>query len=196
MRIVAIGAHPDDVEFGCGGTLIRFIKSGWEVQLIVMTCSSGERCKEMDEAAVYAGWNVFHCEFVDTLVPCNQRSIKVIEEQLAKGADIVFTHYPEDSHQDHINTTRSTLAATRNSRNVLYYEGFTTLNFYPSVFVELDSVGLIHKMAALAKHASQVTKTNITGRHVLDMADANAISRGIMARTKHAEGFVPVRLVY
>jgi len=37
MRIVAIGAHPDDVEFGCGGTLIRFIKSGWEVQLIVMT---------------------------------------------------------------------------------------------------------------------------------------------------------------
>lgn len=196
-RILAVGAHPDDVEFGCGGALARFIKEGCIVTVFVMTCGSVERDIELDNAAKSGSWHIERGGWQDTKILCDVRGIGKIEHQLReKKIDLVFTHYLEDTHQDHINTTRMVLAATRNVKSVLYYEGFTTMNFKPSIFVKLNDVELIKKLEILSKHGSQVTKTNITGRNVLDMADSMAVSRGMMARTKYAEGFVPVRVVY
>jgi LmbE family N-acetylglucosaminyl deacetylase len=75
----------------------------------------------------------------------------------------------------------------------LFFEGPTTQNFSPSVFVDVDAV-LEQKVAALEAHASQVNKTNIKGLTVVDIARSSAHFRGIQGRVRNAEGFVPLRL--
>ncbi|OGB91563.1 MAG: hypothetical protein A2Z31_08140 [candidate division NC10 bacterium RBG_16_65_8] len=61
------------------------------------------------------------------------------------------------------------------------------------MFVDVDVV-LERKVAALEAHASQVTKTNIEGLTILDIARSSAHFRGIQGRVRNAEGFVPLRL--
>ena len=87
----------------------------------------------------------------------------------------------------------STMTATRYTKNVLFYEGPTTQNFSPTVFVDIDSV-LERKTEALLAHKSQVEKTNIEGLTLIDMIRSSAHFRGIQGRVKNAEGFVPLRL--
>ena len=60
MKILAIGAHPDDIEFGCGGTLIKYGLKGHDIYLLVMTeggmgGNQVERRKEQEEAAQLLG---------------------------------------------------------------------------------------------------------------------------------------------
>ncbi|MCX5679173.1 MAG: PIG-L family deacetylase [Candidatus Omnitrophica bacterium] len=60
MNILAIGAHPDDIEFGCGGTLLKYSSSGHRVFLLVLTKGGfgGDpdvRSKEQKEAALFLG---------------------------------------------------------------------------------------------------------------------------------------------
>ncbi len=87
----------------------------------------------------------------------------------------------------------STMTATRYTKNVLFYEGPTTQNFSPTVFVDIDSV-LERKTEALLAHKSQVEKTNIEGLTLIDMIRSSAHFRGIQGRVKNAEGFIPLRL--
>ena len=87
----------------------------------------------------------------------------------------------------------STITATRYTHNVLFYEGPTTQNFSPNVFVNIDGT-LQEKIAALQAHASQVTKTNIEGMNILDLVQSSAHFRGIQGRVRNAEAFVPLRL--
>ncbi len=80
-----------------------------------------------------------------------------------------------------------------NTRNVLFYEGPTTQNFSPTVFVDIDDV-LGRKVDAVNAHATQVDKTNIQDLTIIDLARAASHFRGIQARVKNAEGFMPLRL--
>jgi len=105
----------------------------------------------------------------------------------------IFVHYGDDTHQDHRHLATCTVTATRYTRNVLFYEGPTTQNFTPTVFVNIGSV-LDKKLDALRAHDSQVMKTNIEGLSILDVARSSAHFRGIQGRVRSAEGFVPLRL--
>lgn len=200
MRILAIGAHPDDIEAGCGGTLIKYARQGHEVFLLVMTegGSGGEgpiRRREQEEATgVLQVAKLFWGGFQDTAIPLDRESIQRVESSIRETQpDFIFVHHQDDTHQDHRHLSVATITATRYTRNVLFYEGPTTRNFSPSVFVDIDTV-LERKIAALEAHASQVTKTNIEGLTVVDIARSSAHFRGIQGRVRNAEGFVPLRL--
>ena len=86
------------------------------------------------------------------------------------------------------------MAATRYIPNFLFYEGPTSQNFNPNVYVDISST-LDTKMALLEAHASQMTKTHIEDTTILDMARSAATFRGIQARVRYAEGFVSQRLL-
>jgi LmbE family N-acetylglucosaminyl deacetylase len=200
MRILAIGAHPDDVEIGCGGTLIKYARQGHDVSLLIMTDGGGGgdgaiRRREQDTAArLLRATKVFWGEYTDTAIPLDRAIIQRVEGVIREvHPDFIFVHYHDDTHQDHRHLATSTITATRYTRNVLFYEGPTTQNFSPSIFVDIDSV-LNDKLASLQAHASQVSKTNIEGLNILDIARSSAHFRGIQGRVRNAEGFVPLRL--
>ena len=200
MRILAIGAHPDDVEFGCGGTLIKYARQGHDVSLLVMTDGGGGgvgriRRQEQQAAGDILGVSrLYWGEYPDTAIPLDRESIQRVERVILDvRPDFIFVHSQDDTHQDHRHLSVATITATRYTRNVLFYEGPTTQNFSPNVFVNIDGI-LQDKIAALQAHGSQVTKTNIEGMNILDIVHSSAHFRGIQGRVRNAEAFVPLRL--
>ncbi|MEI8190342.1 MAG: PIG-L family deacetylase, partial [candidate division NC10 bacterium] len=133
-------------------------------------------------------------EYPDTAIPLDRESIQRVEHVIHEvQPDFILVHFQDDTHQDHRNLSVATITATRYTRNVLFYEGPTTQNFSPNVFVGIDGV-LQDKIAALQAHESQVTKTNIEGMNILDIVQSSAHFRGIQGRVRNAGGFVPLRL--
>jgi LmbE family N-acetylglucosaminyl deacetylase len=200
MRVLAIGAHPDDVEFGCGGMLIKYARQGHDVSLLVMTDGGGGgvgriRRQEQQAAGDILGVSrLYWGEYPDTAIPLDRESIQRVERVILEvQPDFIFVHSQDDTHQDHRHLSVATITATRYTRNVLFYEGPTTQNFSPNVFVDIDGV-LQDKIAALQAHKSQVTKTNIEGMNILDIVHSSAHFRGIQGRVRNAEAFVPLRL--
>ena len=200
MNILAIGAHPDDVEFGCGGTLIKYARKGARIDLLVMTdgarggSARTRRAEQLLAAKVLGVRRVHWGGYRDTLLPSVRRLIDCMERVLrVVRPDFIFVNYPEDTHQDHRQVARAAVSSTRYARNVLFYEGPTTVNFTPTVFIDIaEEVG--PKIEALRKHRSQVTKTRIEGTAICEIAEASAHFRGVQARVRWAEGFSPLRL--
>ena len=199
MNILAIGAHPDDLEYGCAGTLIRHARRGDHVYLVIVTDGSAGgdpalRRTEQEEAGRLIGAKeVFFLDYPDTLFECNRESIMRIEDIVRRvNADTVLTHWVEDTHQDHRNIARAVVPAARSVSNLLYFEGLSSQDFNPTVFVNIGEV-ISQKLGALEAHASQVEKTNIEDLNIVDISRSAAHFRGIQGRVTFAEGFIPVR---
>ena len=202
MRILALGAHPDDIDFGCGGSLLRFSRAGHDVYLYVATCGElgGEptiRKHEQEDSVSFIGvekifWGGFH----DSQVPLSKELISNIESVLGEvKPDYIFVHYNEDTHQDHRTLANATLSATRYVPNFLFYEGPTTVNFSPNVYIDINEI-IDDKLILLQKHSSQVSKV-IVGMpelSIVDFALSTARFRGIQGRMKTAEAFNSLRL--
>ena len=200
MNILAIGAHPDDIEFGCGGTLMKYAGKGARIELLVMTDGSrgGEartrRREQLEAARVLGAHRVHWGGYRDTLLPTVRHLIDRIERALAAvRPDFIFVNYPEDTHQDHRQVARAAVSATRHARNVLFYEGPTTVEFTPTVFIDIADE-IKRKIRALETHRSQVMKTRIEGTAICEIAEASAHFRGVQGRVRWAEGFSPLRL--
>lgn len=200
MNILAIGAHPDDIEFGCGGTLIKYARKGHDIYMLVMT--RGElggdaevRTKELWRSAEIIGAkDVFHHDYPDTHLHLDKDLIGRIEDVIkVVSPEFIFVHYHDDTHQDHRVLAKATVSATRYIKNVLMYEVPTTQNFAPTVFIDIDDT-VKDKVACLEAHASQVTRTNIEDLSIVDIARSAANFRGIQGRVRNAEGFIPLRL--
>lgn len=200
MNILAIGAHPDDIEFGCGGTLIKYSGKGAQIELLVMTDgarggNSRTRRREQTLSARVLGaqkihWGGYH----DTLLPSVRRLIDRMERVICLAKpDFIFVNHPDDTHQDHRQVARAAISATRYTRNVLFYEGPTTVKFSPTVFIDIaQEFG--RKIDALHMHHSQVMRTRIEGAPISEIAQASAHFRGVQGRVRWAEGFAPLRL--
>ena len=201
MNILAIGPHPDDIEIGCGGTLIKYALQGHDVFLLIIT--RGEmggdgdiRYREqLTSAGIIGAREVFWGGFRDTeLLDRGNEIIHVVERHIARiRPHFIFVNFFEDTHQDHRVVNRSVLSATRYIKNVLLYEVPTTRSFTPNVFVDIGAV-LDKKIAALEAHASQIMKTNIQDLSIVDVARSSAHFRGVQGRVLLAEGFVSERL--
>jgi LmbE family N-acetylglucosaminyl deacetylase len=201
MNILALGAHPDDIEFGCGGTLAKYIGNGHTAYLMVMTRGEkggvGEvRAEEQKAAcAVIKAEHVFWGGFPDTFPPPQKDLIDTVERVIQEvKPNMIFVNYGDDTHQDHRELARALKSAARNVRNVMYYEVPSTQNFTPTVFIDIEKFMDIKK-EALQAHHSQMMKTNIEGLSILEIAKSLANFRGIQARIRYAEGFCPERLM-
>ncbi|HBU69263.1 MAG TPA: hypothetical protein DEE98_02645 [Elusimicrobia bacterium] len=199
MKIVAIGAHPDDLEYGCGGTLYKLSKAKHDINLVVMT--RGEmggdpdlRQKEQEKVAKMLNAKLYWGRFTDTQVPLQKETINTIEFFIKKiKPDLIFVMFPNDTHQDHRVVSQATMTATRYVKNVLFYEVPSTVEFTPaSIFTDIEPV-LNKKMEILKAHKSQVFATRVADLSILETARATALFRGFQNRTKYAEGFVPLR---
>jgi LmbE family N-acetylglucosaminyl deacetylase len=104
-----LGAHSDDIEIGCGGTVLRWLEENPGLEIYWVVLSSGrERKKEaLKSAALFLKGarksKVRVEDFRDGFFPYNGAAIKEYVEALKKrfSPDIVLTHYRHDRHQDH-----------------------------------------------------------------------------------------------
>jgi len=201
MNVLAIGAHPDDIEYGCGGMLTKYAERGHDVYLWIASDGAlgGEgvvrRQEQADSALIMGVREVFWGDYLDTEIPLTRELIVRIESVIRHiQPRMIFVHYPDDTHQDHRNLAQGTLSATRYVPNFLFYEGPTTQNFTPNCFTDVEKV-LDKKLACLEAHRSQVAKTNIEDLSILELARSSANFRGIQARVKYAEAFQSIRLL-
>jgi LmbE family N-acetylglucosaminyl deacetylase len=200
VNILAIGAHPDDIEFGCGGTLTKYSQRGHRLFLMVMTgggsgAPSETRMAEQTAARQILGAEeIFWGGYQDTHLGVDAEMIKKIESVIVSvKPEFIFCHFPDDTHQDHRHLAQAVMSATRYIRNVLFYEGPTTQNFSPQVYVDIADT-LEVKLEALQAHRSQVMKTNIEDLSIIEVARSCANFRGIQGRVKYAEAFHALRL--
>lgn len=201
MNILAVGAHPDDIEFGCGGTLLKYSRQGHSIYLLVLTDGGfgGDpqvRKKEQAEAADFLrAKELFWGGSKDTELFDNRESILKIDTIVRQiMPDIVFLNYYDDVHQDHRAAAQAGISATRYTREVLFYEVPTTQRFEPDIFIDIKDV-LDKKLQLLKLHASQVDKTRVENLTILESAQSCANFRGFQGRVKFAEGFKALRIL-
>jgi LmbE family N-acetylglucosaminyl deacetylase len=199
MNVIAIGAHPDDIELGCGGALLRHVAAGDRVTMLVMT--TGERGPqdavsrviEQEEAARLIGADLVWGGLADGAIPHDRDTVALIDDIVRRcGADVMYTHAPNDSHQDHVNTSASSISAARKLSRVLCYQAPSTKGFEPTVFVDVEDT-MSGKIEALEAHRSQVLRCDM-----VDLEAIEAASRywGYQARMRYAEAFETPRFVW
>jgi LmbE family N-acetylglucosaminyl deacetylase len=198
LKILAIGSHPDDIEYGCGGTLLKAAQNGHEIHMLVMTCGRvggnvDVRKKEQEESAKKLGATLHWGEFEDTKLVYGQELINRIESCVNEvQPNSVFVNSPEDSHQDHRALALSTAAACRYIKNVLYYHDYTSLRFIGSVFVDIHDF-VEAKVDLLSTHRSQIKKPNPAELDMCESVRSLASYYGFTAKVKYAEAFNPLR---
>jgi LmbE family N-acetylglucosaminyl deacetylase len=199
MNVLAVGAHPDDIELGCGGALLAHREAGDRIAMLVMTTgeqgpqAARSRVLEQIDAAAILGAELVWGGFDDGAVPEGRAAIDVIQDAArAVDADVVYTHTPRDTHQDHRATALASLAACRRVSRVLMYEAPTTVGFTPSMYV--DIAGHVEgKVDLIRAHVSQVLKNGLVDLEAIECA---ARYRGFQGRIRHAEGFEVDRFVW
>ncbi len=214
MNIMAIGAHPDDIEFGCGGTLINHKEFGDKVIYVCMTNtesidatkgkvirSESQLKSETQCAADILGVdNIFYLPFKDLHVPFSFDSVSRLETLIKQyNVDTIYTHWSGDSNQDHISTFKTTMAAARYVKNIYCYEQIPIprhtdnpmrVNSYTDISRSFDL-----KIKAAECHQSQFKKYKAAGFDVSENLTTLAKFRGIQANCKYAEGFQVIKQV-
>ena len=203
LKVVCVGGHPDDPESGCAGTLTRYVEMGHSVTVIYLT--RGERGipgKSNDDAAAIRsleceaacriiGAKALFAGQIDGSADFTRAQVDDLKKMLAaEKPDIVFTHWPIDTHMDHQVASMCTIRAAMalQPRPQLYFfevnTGSQTQGFTPNTYVDVSPV-LDKKKAALLAHVSQNAEGVWRDHH-----EPIAIWRGREAGVKIAEAFV------
>ncbi len=218
MKILAVGAHPDDLEITCAGTLAKFVKEGHEVTMChALNGDKGHfhispselgptrieearlAAESINAKALYAGYR--DCEILYT----PETLARFVDIIRSEKPDLIITHSPDDYMPDHIITgqlvTDASFHATvpyfktkvEEAHDVLppiyYMDNFAGSNFLPTEYVDItDTLEL--KKEAMRKHESQIIwLMEHDNVDILDLIETVAKFRGLQCGVKYAEGF-------
>ena len=198
--VVAVGAHPDDLEVGAGGTLARLAREGSRVVIVVMSVPNqpAARVREARKAAELLG-----CEL--RLVTSDKRHVEDLKTYEAVAAldaivrdvkpKLMISHAACDYHRDHILAGQAALA-TQRLAHFDFWRFSTSLRtphagpFAPSLYVNItDTVDA--KMKAIDAHESQFKKRGQDTTIFREVARAHGRSAGV----QYAEVFEVARLI-
>lgn len=202
LNVLCVGGHPDDPETGCGATLARYVESGHNVTIIYLT--SGEAgiqgkshseaarirmaearaaCKILGAKPVFAGQ-------IDGASEVNNARYAEMDRLIAEQhPDLVFTHWPVDTHRDHCAASLLTFQAwLRAGRKyaLAYFEvmsGAQTQQFHPNFYMDVTATWSKKKEACFA-HASQGPDEFYPYHEEMERF------RGLEYRVKRAEAFI------
>lgn len=159
--VLAVGAHPDDVEIGIGGTLAAH--AAVDDRLVILTLSGGSvggeaaiRQAESQAAAAVVGARLIHLDFEDTRLDPANGVITAIEQVIADvRPDRLYTHSAHDRHQDHRAVHQAAQIAARRVAGLYCFQSPScTVNYSPNRFV--DITGFVEtKLQMLSAYLSQ-----------------------------------------
>lgn len=205
LNVVCVGAHPDDPEAGCGGTLAKLVADGHRVSIVYLTrgeagIKGGDlkntarlRSAEALKAASLLGAQAYFANQIDGQTTTEKEAVQEFTRLLASlEPDIVFTHWPLDTHRDHRNAAQLTYEvweALGESFALVYYEvmtGVQTHHFEPNCFVDISSTSEVKRSAVYA-HVCQNPDRFYPYHAKMERERASE------ARVERAEAFVIVR---
>src|SRR5437660_5507092 len=200
MKILAIGAHPDDIELGCGGLLIKAAREGHEVHMYSLTrgADSGDpdqRTKELMQSARFIGAkNLWIDNFDDSKLVVSNDLINHIEFFINKvDPELVITHAHGDVHHDHRAIAQSTIEAGRFVSNILSYEIPLTKNFSPQVFFDITDV-VDDKVELIRLFWSQQSKLYLKANGIKGLAEYRALQSRLNSTVNYVEAFEVLKL--
>ena len=197
LKVIVVGGHPGDPEYGCGGTVARLAERGHEVVLLylndgvpagkprdgVRIAEARRACEILKARPRFAG-QVDGDAVVDR---AHAEAFRALIEP--ERPDVVFTHWPIDNHADHRAASMLVHDAwlrMRRSFALYYYEvsnGEDTVQFSPTQLVDITTTEPAKKSACFA-HASQ------SPEKYYGVQDRVTRMRGLERGCRHAEGFI------
>lgn len=200
QRVAFIGAHPDDIELGCGA-LIAHIVQKTEVLCITLSDNQknptlrnvkSEHLSSMNVLGV-SPKNVLVSEFETRRFPQARQEILeyLIGIRHQYHPDIVFTHTRADIHQDHGTVTEETLRAFRGTTVLGFDVLRSSYGFFPNFLVGVSEDDVERKIAALAEYKTYTDKYYFNP----ETTRATLIRHGALAERPYAEGFDILRIV-
>ena len=175
MNILAIGAHFDDIELGCGGALAKHVANGDKVYAYVATTSGyknhndqtirtnsialdeGKAAMKMLGVELICGdFNTLEVEFSESL---NVQIVRIVEE---KKIDCVYTHWVNDIHHDHHNLAKASLHSCRHVKRILMYRSnwyHSSIQFNGNFYIDITDHWQ-KKSDAIAAHRSEMDRTH------------------------------------
>jgi LmbE family N-acetylglucosaminyl deacetylase len=203
MNILAIGAHPDDIELGCGGLLLKASRHGRH-NIFMYTLTRGgasgdpdERTKELIQSARFIGAKRLWIDnFEDTKLSLSSDLINHIEFFIKKAdPDIVLTHSLGDTHHDHRAIAASTMEAGRYVANTLAYEIPVTRDFRPQVYYDISDV-IDDKIQLINIFWSQRSKMFLKSNAIRGLAEYRALQSRFNNTVTCVEAFEVQKLFF
>jgi LmbE family N-acetylglucosaminyl deacetylase len=202
-RVLCLGAHADDIEIGCGGTILKLLEVCPEVE-ITWVVLSGDACRAAEARRsfeLFCGGaqrkELVQHSFRDSFFPAEGEAIKESLHALAArlSPDLVFTHHLQDRHQDHRAVAELTWNVFRGSTILQYevpkWEGDLG---QPNVYVPLERELVERKAACLLQcFPSQASKAWFDRETFLGLARLRGVEAG--SPTRYAEAFHGDKLV-
>ena len=193
-RVLVIGAHPDDIELGAGGTVARLAAEGSEVRMIVICTPNNLKTRnpEAREAAKILGAKIDFMYDQKEMRVEDLKQYELIEkiDKLVRDFDpaLVITHAASNFHLDHVLTYKACVAAQRlHFFDMLCFYPTSchpvTTPFHPQAYVDISKV-IDRKMAAINCHVTQFNCKGLTTNHY----EGVARDYGRLAGVEFAEG--------
>ncbi|MDD5006002.1 MAG: PIG-L family deacetylase [Candidatus Omnitrophica bacterium] len=201
MKILAIGAHFDDVELGCGGSLLKHRDKGDEIYIIVVTNSgytsatkglyrkAEEAKSEGEKSAKFLGAKLICCDKEPITLVATEKLVLEIEEIVSRiNPDRVYTHQPNDFHADHAVVGYVSMRACRKCDEVLLYRSNWYImgnsqedNYYVNISEYIDK-----KVELLRLFESEMKNVNYSW---IDFVKKQNSSDGAKVNVSYAETF-------
>jgi LmbE family N-acetylglucosaminyl deacetylase len=217
MRFMAIGAHPDDVEVQCAGTLARCAELGHEAIICVATNGAAGsmvikppelariREREARAAAELLGAEFIWLGYPDEFLLDSRETRLVFVDAIRQGRpDVIITHSPEDYHPDHVRVSQLVFDASFVSSvpsietthpshptvpPIYYMDTPTGKGFLPTDYVDITA-SFETKRRMMACHESQITwLKDHDNMDILEFIEIVALARGLQCGVRYAEGF-------
>ena len=194
MKVLAFGAHPDDLEIGMGGTIARYTSRGHEVLMVIATVPNRKESRicEAEEAAAVLGADLVVMDIVPDELVFSREIVRRFDSLFNNFApDVVYTHSNNASHHDHAAVTNAVIATTRkNDCSVYMYEqtipgGIAPNPFHGQYYVDISEM-IGPKLDSIMKHRTQL---DTYGPWWLEGIKGRAMYHGFRINVKYAEVF-------
>lgn len=202
-NILIVGAHPDDIELGCIGSLMKLKKEGKKIVYLVMTNGGNwekktykDRVDEIKKALIHIDVDeVIVGAIQDGYLKHDPDTIDFLSNIIKKySIDTVLCQYYKDTHQDHVNLGLNTLSIAISCKNLIFYESLTSTEFVPNYYIDISKYE-IDKKNVLKEYVSQIEKYKNRNQDLLSYIDAKDKINGIKSHVDYAEGFIINKMV-
>lgn len=189
MKYLFIGAHPDDTDLSCGGTMAKLSEEGHKVRSIALSMCNAALLDEFPSAAKILGVKESIHNFTVRTIHTQRGQLADCFFQRRDRYDFVFTHSLIDRHLDHRTVAEESIRIF--NKNLISYMQPLNGNEEPNYFVEISEEQLEKKISAILCYKSQLHRPYMNRDFIRSLAIVNGIKCGKL----YAEGFKVVRLV-